>query len=113
MFPTEWFEANPGYQDYIPNSKESVSPEIVQRQENAVISWLTKGTCEDLSKITQPTLVIVGPDDIWIPTVNSLMIAEKDPAEWLIQIRDSGHGLMYQFPDKFTKVISTFLESVG
>jgi pimeloyl-ACP methyl ester carboxylesterase len=27
----------------------------------------------------------------------------------LIQIRDSGHGLMYQFPDKFTKVVSTFL----
>jgi pimeloyl-ACP methyl ester carboxylesterase len=95
MFPTEWFEANPDYQNYIPHSKESVSPEIVMIQENAIISWFTKDTCEDLSKITQPTLVIVGTDDTWTPTVNSLMIAEKVPAAWLVQLRDSGHGMMY------------------
>jgi pimeloyl-ACP methyl ester carboxylesterase len=110
MFPPEWFKANPNYQNYIPLSKEPVPPEIVQRQENAIISWFTKGTCEDLSNIIQPTLDIVGTDDIWTPAANSLMIAEKVPAAWLVQIRDSGHGLMYQFPDKFTKVVSTFLQ---
>jgi pimeloyl-ACP methyl ester carboxylesterase len=110
MFPPEWFKANPNYQNYIPLSKEPVPPEIVQRQENAIISWFTKGTCEDLSNIIQPTLIIVGTDDIWTPAANSLMIAEKVPAAWLIQIRDSGHGLMYQYPDKFTKVVSTFLQ---
>jgi pimeloyl-ACP methyl ester carboxylesterase len=113
MFPTEWFEATPDYQNYIPLSKEPVIPEIVQRQQNAIISWFTKGTCQDLSNITQPTLVIVGTEDIWTPPVNSLMIAEKVPAAWLVQVRDSGHGLMYQFPDKFTRVVSTFLESVS
>jgi pimeloyl-ACP methyl ester carboxylesterase len=113
MFPAEWFKANPDYQNYIPLSKESVPPEIVQGQENAIISWFTKGTCEDLSNVTQPTLVIVGTNDIWTPAANSLMIAEKVPAAWLVQIRDSGHGLMYQFPDKFTKVVLTFLESVS
>jgi pimeloyl-ACP methyl ester carboxylesterase len=113
MFPAEWSEANPDCQNHIPHSKESVSPEIVQRQENAIISWFTMDTCEGVSKITQPTLVIVGTDDIWTPEVNSLMIAEKVPVAWLVQLRDSGHGLMYQFPDKFTKVISTFLETVG
>ena len=113
MFPPEWFRANPNYQNYIPLSKESVPPEIVQRQENAIISWFSKGTCKDLSNIIQPTLVIVGTDNIWTPAANSLMIAEKVPAAWLVQIRDSGHGLMYQFPDKFTKVVSTFLESVS
>jgi pimeloyl-ACP methyl ester carboxylesterase len=44
MFPTGWFKANPDYQNYIPLSKESVPTEIVQRQENAIISWFTKGT---------------------------------------------------------------------
>jgi pimeloyl-ACP methyl ester carboxylesterase len=63
-----------------------------------------------LSNIIQTTLVIVGTDDIWTPAVNSLMIAEKVPAAWLIQIRDAGHGLMYQFPNKLTEVVSTFLE---
>jgi pimeloyl-ACP methyl ester carboxylesterase len=110
MFPPEWFKANPNYQNYIPLSKEPVPPEIVQRQEDAIISWFTKGTCEDLSNIIQPTLVIVGTDDIWTPAANSLMIAEKVPAAWLIQLRDSGHGLMYQYPDKFAKVVSTFLQ---
>jgi pimeloyl-ACP methyl ester carboxylesterase len=113
MFPPEWFKANPNYQNYIPHSKESAPPEIIQRQENAIISWFTKGTCEDLSNIIQPTLLVVGTDDIWTPPANSLMIAEKIPAAWLVQIRDSGHGLMYQFPGKFTKVVSTFLESVS
>jgi pimeloyl-ACP methyl ester carboxylesterase len=77
MFPAEWFKANPDYQNYIPLSKESVPPEIVQGQENAIISWFTKGTCVDLSNVTQPTLVIVGTNDIWTPAANSLMIAEK------------------------------------
>ena len=110
MFPPEWFKANPNYQSYIPHSKEPVPPEMVQRQENAIVSWYTKGTCEDLSNIIQPTLVIVGTDDIWTPAANSLMIAEKVPGAWLVQIRDSGHGLMYQYPDKFSKVVSTFLQ---
>jgi|GEM_PF-1996602 hypothetical protein len=44
MFPAEWFKAIPDYQNYIPLSKKSVSPEIVQRQENAIISWFTEGT---------------------------------------------------------------------
>jgi pimeloyl-ACP methyl ester carboxylesterase len=110
MFPPEWFKANPNYQNYIPLSKEPVPPEIVQQQENAIVSRFTKGTCEDLSNIIQPTLVIVGTDDIWTPAANSLMIAEKVPGAWLVQIRDSGHGLMYQYPDKFTNIVSTFLQ---
>jgi pimeloyl-ACP methyl ester carboxylesterase len=71
---------NPDYQNYIPLSKKSVMPEIVQRQENAITGWFTEGTWEDLPSITQPTLVIVGTDDMWAPTVNSLMIVKKVPA---------------------------------
>jgi pimeloyl-ACP methyl ester carboxylesterase len=112
-FPPEWFKANPNYQNYIPFPKESVSPETIQKQYEAMVSWITQGTCNALSRITQPTLVIVGTDDIWIPATNSLMIAEKIPGAWLSQIRDAGHGLMYQYPDKFNKVISTFLQTVS
>jgi pimeloyl-ACP methyl ester carboxylesterase len=48
----------------------------------------------------------------WTPAANSLMIAERIPGLWLVQIKDAGHGLMYQYPDKFSKVISTFLQTV-
>src|ERR671918_1083209 len=110
LFPPEWFSANPNYQNYIPLPQESVSPEILQRQSEAIVSWITVGTCNALSNITQPTLVIVGTDDIWTPDANSLMIAERIPGAWLVQIKDAGHGLMYQYPDKFSNVISTFLQ---
>jgi pimeloyl-ACP methyl ester carboxylesterase len=110
LFPPEWFSANPNYQNYIPLPQESVSPEIIQRQNEAIVSWITIGTCNALSNITQPTLVIVGTDDIWTPAANSLMIAERIPGAWLVQIKDAGHGLMYQYPDKFSNVISTFLQ---
>jgi pimeloyl-ACP methyl ester carboxylesterase len=113
LFPPEWFKANPNYQNYIPFPKESVSPEIIQRQNEAIVSWITTGTCNALSNITQPTLVIVGTDDIWTPAANSLMIAEKIPGAWLVQIGDAGHGLMYQYPDEFSKVVSTFLQTVS
>jgi len=56
-------------------------------------------------------LVIVGTDDIWTPAANSLMIVEKIPAAWLVQIRDAGHRLMYQYPEQFSKIVRTFLET--
>jgi hypothetical protein len=64
LFPSEWFKANPNYQSYIPCYNESASPEIIQKQQQATINWFSMRTCNALSKITQPTLVIVGTDDM-------------------------------------------------
>jgi pimeloyl-ACP methyl ester carboxylesterase len=111
LFPPDWFKANPNYLNYIPFPKESVSPEIIQRQVEAIVRWSLTGTCNALSNITQPTLVIVGTDDIWTPAANSLMIVEKIPSAWLVQIRDAGHGLTYQYPEQFSKIVRTFLET--
>jgi pimeloyl-ACP methyl ester carboxylesterase len=110
LFPPEWFKANPNYKSYIPNSKEPVSFEIIRKQQQATVSWFSRGTCNALSKITQPTLAIVGTDDMWTPAPNSLMIAEKIAGASIIQIKGAGHGMMYQFPDKFSKAVSTFLQ---
>jgi hypothetical protein len=49
---------------------------------------------------------------IFTPAANSLMIVDKIPSAWLAQIRHAGHGLMKQYPDRFSKVIMTFLETV-
>jgi pimeloyl-ACP methyl ester carboxylesterase len=68
-----------------------------------------------LSSLSQkqfPTLVIVGTDDIFTPSTTSLEIVNRIPAAWLVQIRDSGHGLQYHYPDQFSKVVSTFLDIV-
>ena len=113
LFPEDWFKANPNYQEYIPLPKESVSPQIIQKQTDAIVHWSTTGTCSNLTNITQPTLVLIGTDDIWTPAVNSLMIVEKIPGAWLVQIRDAGHGLIYQYPDKISKILATFLQTAG
>jgi pimeloyl-ACP methyl ester carboxylesterase len=111
FYPPDWFLANPTYQNYVPIPKESVTLEVTQKQLKSYLDW--GGVCNSVSKITQPTLVIVGTDDFFTPAANSLMIAEKIPAAWLVQIRDAGHGLMYQDPDQFSRIVSTFLQSVN
>jgi pimeloyl-ACP methyl ester carboxylesterase len=111
MFPPEWLKANPTYENYIPFPKESVSPEIAKRQIEAIQSWWEVGTCNALHNISNPTLLIVGTDDVWLPAANSLMLAEKIPGAWLVQIKDAGHGLMNQYPNKFSIIVSEFLEA--
>jgi pimeloyl-ACP methyl ester carboxylesterase len=111
LFPPDWFKANPDYLNYFPIPKEAVSPEILGRQSEAIANWT--GTCNNsnvLSKITQPTLIIVGTDDVFTPAQNSLMLVERIPGSWLVRISDAGHGLMYQYSDEFNKVLMTFLE---
>jgi pimeloyl-ACP methyl ester carboxylesterase len=106
LFPTKWFRANPDYLNYLPFPKESVSAQAIQQQLEAVANWT--GTCNAISNITQPTLVIVGTDDA--PLQDSLMLARRIPGSWVVQIRDAGHGLMYQYPREFNRALITFLE---
>ena len=52
---------------------------------------------------------MVGTDDVVIPPSYSLPLAQRKPGAWLVQIEGGGHGLMYQYPEKFAKVLGTFL----
>jgi pimeloyl-ACP methyl ester carboxylesterase len=56
------------------------------------------GICDNVSKISNPTLVITGTYDVVVPSANSLVIAAKVPGIWLVQIKDAGHALMSQYP---------------
>ena len=74
-----------------------------------MLDW--EGVCTKLLQIGQRTLLILGTEDVITPPVNSWMIAQKIPGAWLVQIRDGGHGLMYQYPEKSNRIIMTFLET--
>jgi pimeloyl-ACP methyl ester carboxylesterase len=54
-------------------------------------------------------LIVTGTEDIAVPAANSLIIAQKIPGAWLVQIKGAGHGLMYQYPEKVSTVLQTFL----
>jgi pimeloyl-ACP methyl ester carboxylesterase len=56
-------------------------------------------------------LVIVGTDDVIVPTANSLVIAGKIAGVWLVQIKEAGRLLMHQYPEQFSSILRTFLST--
>jgi pimeloyl-ACP methyl ester carboxylesterase len=111
LFPTSWFKANPNYTNYLPIPKELVSLDIMGKQANAAVNWLQTGSCNTISNITKPTLVIVGSDDLFTQASNSLILEQRISGSWLVKIGNAGHGLMYQYPDAFNRLIMTFLKN--
>jgi len=55
----------------------------------------------ELKDISQPTLVVNGNHDVMIPTLNSYTLSQRIPGAQLIIYPDSGHGVLFQFPDLF------------
>ena len=84
-----------------------VSRESLFHQFEANSKW--QGTCDRLDHLQKTTLVLTGTDDITSPPANSLMIAQRIPSSWLIQINGGGHGVMFQYPEEVSNVIELFL----
>jgi len=111
-FPIKWIRENPNFLDAIPKTSEIILSTTIKKQFEINENWLSRnwtGVCDQLKKMTKPTLVMTGTEDQAVPAVNSLILADKIPGASLVQVRDAGHGLMYQYPETFTKVVSTFL----
>ena len=68
-----------------------------------------RGTPDDLSKITQPTLVANGDNDRMVPSTLSEDLHRRIEGSELIIYPDSGHGGIFQFHDKFAPVAVEFL----
>jgi pimeloyl-ACP methyl ester carboxylesterase len=107
LFTKSWFAANPDYNNYFPMPTESVSLNVVDMQNEAFKHW--SGNCQILGNISAPTLVIVGTDDLFTPSANSVNIVQDIPGAWLVQIKDAGHGLMFQYPEIFNQAVLGFL----
>jgi pimeloyl-ACP methyl ester carboxylesterase len=113
-FPPEWIRTHSNYIETIPKPSEIILSTTLVKQFNVVEDWLSRnwtGVCNQLQNITIPTLSITGTEDVAVPAVNSLILVEKIPGAWLVQIKGAGHGLMYQYPEQFIKIVKTFLEN--
>ncbi len=109
LFPEKWLKEHPDPRTYFPRVTETSSPENIKRQYQSWQNW--KGSYSRLAKITQPTLLITGVEDVNTPWQNSLMLIDLIPGAWLVQLEGGGHGVMYQYPKKFSRIVLTFLES--
>src|SRR5439155_6482792 len=69
------------------------------------------GTPHDLGRITQPTFVANGDNDVMVASSQSYALAERIPNAKLTIYPDSGHGGIFQYHQQFVPAVLAFLES--
>jgi pimeloyl-ACP methyl ester carboxylesterase len=107
LFPPEWMAQNPDFMQRFPRPTETSSPQSIADQAQAMGAWA--GSYDRLPQVASLTLVITGTQDILTPPENSIIIVERIPGAWLAQFEGAGHGLMYQYPDRFSGTVLAFL----
>jgi pimeloyl-ACP methyl ester carboxylesterase len=107
LFPPAWLKENPDPSIYFPKITSMNPAGNVKRQAAAIVAW--NGSYSRLVGMKQPLLLITGDQDVLTPPGNSLIIAQNVPHSWMVRIRGGGHGVMYQYPDAFAGIVSSFL----
>jgi pimeloyl-ACP methyl ester carboxylesterase len=69
-------------------------------------------TPQTFSRISTPTLVMVGEQDALIPPANSRALAEAIPGAYLVAYPEGGHLPMEQLPDETVQHLETFLRGL-
>jgi len=71
-----------------------------------------KSIFDEIAKITAPTLVIVGEQDVATVPAKAQRIAERIPGARLVTIPDAGHSSPIEQPAAVTAAITEFLDSL-
>ena len=108
LFPSLWLALHDPLR-YCPEIEEPVpGNEIVARQLDAFFTWT--GSYSRLGKLRFPTLVITGTEDVIVPPINSRILSGRIYGADLVEIPGTGHGLLYQCPDRFSDCVLEFLD---
>lgn len=95
-------------QERTANRDKDIKLAAFHTQLMAIKDW-GRGTPDDLSKITQPTLVANGDNDRMVPSILSEDLHRRIAGSKLIIYPDSGHGGIFQYHDAFAPVAAEFL----
>lgn len=85
-----------------------IKTKAFQTQLKAIKKW-GRSTPDDLSTITQPTLIANGDNDRMVPTVLSEDLHRRIKDSKVIIYPDSGHGGIFQYHQEFAPVAVEFL----
>jgi pimeloyl-ACP methyl ester carboxylesterase len=110
LFSKDWLAVHDPWK-YCPEVREITREEIAARQAEAFYTW--PGSYDRLPQIHPPTLVVTGTDDVVIPPANAVTLSERIRGARLVKFPGAGHGLMYQFPGEFVKVVREFLGNLS
>lgn len=103
--------------DYIARLKERTGDRDKPISQQARIAQLLAireaglGQPHDLSKITQPTFVANGDNDVMVASSQSRVLAERIPNSKLVIYPDSGHGGIFQYRERFVPAVLEFLDA--
>jgi pimeloyl-ACP methyl ester carboxylesterase len=111
LFPGDWMAAHPRPWEAMPQGSEPINGEAIALQYQAIQQWFASGGGSGhlLKKMKAPALVVCGPEDKVVPPENSSILAGLIPNSRLVCIEKSGHGLMYQVPERFCQEVLNFL----
>ena len=79
------------------------------RQLRAIRKW-GKEKADNLSFINQSTLIVNGDNDLMVATENSYDMHDRIADSKLVIYPNSGHGSLFQFPEKFSDEVQNFLK---
>jgi pimeloyl-ACP methyl ester carboxylesterase len=109
LFPPDWLRSNQErIKEIFYRPLGSTPPETMNKQSMAIGKW--KGCCDRLGEIKNAALIITGADDILVPPRNAQHLMEKIPHAQLVSFENGGHGLMFQYPEKFSEKVIDFLQ---
>jgi pimeloyl-ACP methyl ester carboxylesterase len=84
---------------------------VAQAQAKALITWCAQADPENrvLRGIEQPALIVGGSDDTMIPSQNAYAMFKAMKDAELVLYSDSGHGVLFQYPERFVEQVKDFL----
>ena len=90
---------------------KSASNATWQDLENRGAAILAHDTRETLQKINQPTLILHGTDDKYIPLEDAYLLDERIPNSKLITLEGFGHGsILIEDAEKVNNLIWNFIQ---
>lgn len=111
LFPNDWLAKHPKPWLVLPHATEAYHPKTIGMEYEAVQKWLEPkgGSVGHLHQLKMPVLLICGNKDKVVPYQNCNILHDSIGSSTLINVNNTGHGMMYQIPDTFSSYVLTFL----
>jgi len=112
VFTDKFFENDEQVKSFLNVFLNHPHPQPAHGFSGQAAACLKHDSLDRLGRITVPTLVIAGREDIFIPVKLSEELAAGIPNAELVVLEGGGHGFCTEIPEKFNRAVLDFLSRV-